>query len=412
MTWAASLPWTDKKGRPHVLRSVIFAMLLLPGIVLATRAGVWGLGTRPLKVAIHSTGYWAVWLLLASLLITPAKALTGNPQWPVVRRMVGVAALAYASIHLTLYMADENWRMLHIASEIVSRFYLTLGAVALLGLIVLGATSTDRTMRAMGTPAWKRLHRIVYGIAVLTAVHYTLQSKADVSQALVAAGVFCWLMLWRRLPAGRDRSVGPLLGLAVAAALFTILAEFLWYRFGTQIDAVRAIKLEADIRYGLHPAALVFALGLLVAVVVEVRRLSLTGLGATAWFTVLVYASGAVIADLGAFMFGLLPDDDPGRWPITLAAAGVFAALGVARWWLRSAGQRKLLDALWAACAVFPLLALEVDDRQLLVAAAALVIAGTLIASSRVWVISRMAAVLLLPAGAWIAYAAATVVPA
>ena len=185
MSFAQSLPWTDKKGRPHLLRSVIFVLLLLPGVVLAVRWGVWGLGTRPLKVAIHSTGYWAVWLLLGSLLVSPLRALTGNMQWPVVRRMVGIAALAYATIHLGLYMADEDWKLLHIGSEIISRFYLTIGAVALLGLAVLGATSTDRIVRALGG-RWKQLHRLVYGIAVLTAVHYTLQSKADVSQALIA----------------------------------------------------------------------------------------------------------------------------------------------------------------------------------------------------------------------------------
>ena len=373
MNFSASLPWTDKKGRTHALRSVIFGLLLLPGLVLAVRWGVWGLGTRPLKVAIHSTGYWAVWLLLGSLVVTPMKALTGNIQWPVVRRMVGVAALAYALIHLLLYMIDENWLLLHIGAEIVSRFYLAIGALALLGLVVLGITSTDAMVRRLGA-RWKQLHRVVYAIAVLTAVHYVLQSKADVSQALIAVGVFTWLMLWRRLPAGRDRTVLPLLALAPAAALVTLAAEFLWYRFGTNIDVWKVTRLEADVQYGLHPAALVLAVGLLVAGAVELWRLAKTDLGGTAAFTVLIYAAGAFVDDLG------------------------------------TAGQRRLLDLLWACAALYPLLALQTEDHSLLVAAAAFVVIGTLVASGRAWPISRTAAVLLLPLGAWIAYEATVAV--
>ena len=409
MSFARSLPWTDKKGRPHLLRSVIFVLLLLPGVVLGVRWGVWGLGTRPLKVAIHSTGYWAVWLLLGSLLVSPLRALTGNTQWPVVRRMVGIAALAYATIHLGLYMADEDWKLLHIGSEIVSRFYLTIGAVALLGLAVLGATSTDRIVRALGG-RWKQLHRLVYGIAVLTAVHYTLQSKADVSQALVAIGAFAWLMLWRRLPAGQDRTAAPLVGLAVASAVVTLAAEFVWYRFGTKIDPWRAMAIEIDVQYGLHPAALVLALGLLAAAVLGLRQLAMTRVGQSVWFTVAIYAAGAFAADLGMFLFGLAPDDPPaGFVPMHIAAVVVMALLGYARTRLQGAGQRKLLDGLWAASALFPLLALVFDDPRLPVVAAAAVAIAAVATSTRVWTISRTAAVLLLPLVAWIAYAATTV---
>ena len=396
---ATALPWTDKKGRVHVLRSIVFVLLLVPGLVLAVRWGVWGLGTRPLKVAIHSTGYWAVWLLLASLVITPLKALTGNPQWTVVRRMVGVSSLAYALVHVTLYALDESGGLLHLLTEIVSRFYLTIGALAVIGLIVLGATSTDGAARRMGT-RWKQLHRLAYGIATLTAVHYILQSKADVSQALVATGVFVWLMLWRSLPAGRDRTAGPLLGLAVAATVATLMAEFLWYRFGTRIDPWKALRLEADIRYGLHPGALVLAFGLLAAAAVALRQAGQGAWGQRAWFTIAIYAAGAAVGPLGAFLFGLGADEETGRMALTPLAIPVFALMGWARYALRNAGQRSLLDALWAVAALYPLvLLLELDDRRILMAGGALVVAATLVASSRVWRVSRLAAVLGAAAG-------------
>lgn len=406
-TLIAALPWTDKKGRVHTLRSVVFVLILVPGLVLAVRWGVWGLGTRPLKVAIHSTGYWAVWLLLASLLISPLKALTGNTQLTVVRRMVGLASLVYALVHVTLYVIDEGGGVLHLLTEIVSRFYLTIGALAAAGLIVLGVTSTDGIMRRMGTQ-WKQLHRLAYLIATLTAVHYVLQSKADVSQALVAIGVFVWLMLWRTLPAGRDRTPVPVLGLAVAAALTTVLSEYVWYRFGTRIDPVKAVRLEADLRYGLHPAALVLALGLLAAGAVAVRRAGQGAWGQRMWFTIVLYASGALAGPLGAFLFGLPGDDETGRsMLLSLMAVPVFALMGWARFTVRDAGPRRLLDAVWAAAAIYPaVLMLDLDDRRILMAGGAIVVAATLLTSTRVWRISRLAAVLLLPLSGWVAYEA------
>ena len=75
---AAYAPWTDKKGRLHPLRAAVFALLLAPGALLAFNWLTVGLGARPVNVAIHSTGYWSVWILLASLLISPLKALTAE----------------------------------------------------------------------------------------------------------------------------------------------------------------------------------------------------------------------------------------------------------------------------------------------------------------------------------------------
>lgn len=404
-------PWTDKKGRLHPFRAAVLLLLLAPGLWLAFRWETVGLGARPVNAAIHGMGYWAVWILLASLAITPAKALTGMPNIAVVRRMVGVAALAYALIHLSLYVIDQNWRLLTVATEILVRPYLTIGFVALVGLCVLGATSTDAAVRRLGT-RWKRLHKWVYGIAVLTAVHFFLQSKADVSQATVAAGVFAWLMLWRRLPAGRDREALPLLGLALAAALVTAAAEWGWYRFGTKIDPARVLRGELDVSFGLRPAALVLALGLLVAGAVALRRVAQSPLGARLPFTMLVYAAGAFADDLIRFLFGWQVDDTvDGPSPLLLNgfAVGVFALLGVVRHHLPDGWQRRTLDAIWAACAVYPLLML-VENPTAAASAAVLVAAGVVWLATRLWPLSRGRAMLLVPMLVWVAFEASLLI--
>ena len=93
---------------------------------------------------------------------------------------------------------ERRQRLGKIASEIVLRFYLTIGFVALWGLTSLSVTSTDFMIRRMG-PRWNRLHKTVYILAALALFHYYLQSKADVSDPVMMTGFFLMLMLYRAL---------------------------------------------------------------------------------------------------------------------------------------------------------------------------------------------------------------------
>jgi sulfoxide reductase heme-binding subunit YedZ len=349
------VPWTDRRGRLHPLRATVFGLLFLPLLWLIGRWAFHDLGPEPVNAAIHSTGYWTVWLLLGSLVITPFKALAGLPNIVVIRRMIGNAALLYALLHLTLYATDQNWRIVTIVSEILKRFYLTIGFAALLGLLVLGLTSTDGWTRSLGK-SWKRIHRVVYALMALGLVHYVLQSKLDVSQALLAAGVFSWLMLWRLLPSGKDRNWPALVGIGIAAALLTLAYEYTWYRFGTRVNPVKVITSEFDISYGLHPAGKVLLLAAAAAVVAELRRLSMTSFGPTAAYTMITFALGAFVIDGVAVFNGwsfddILPD---GLNPALLTLGGVvlFALLGFIRWRLREQPRHRWIDALWVGCMV------------------------------------------------------------
>lgn len=405
--WA---PWTDRRGRLDPLRAAVFTLLLLPAGWLAVRGWLNMLGARPLNAAIHSTGYWAAWIFMASLVVSPAKALLGAPGVVVVRRMIGVSAACYAGVHLLLYAADQNWRPLAIATEILVRAYLTIGLVALLGLTALAVTSTDGWVKRLGRN-WKRLHKLAYGFGVLALIHFFLQSKADVSQATIAAGVFAWAMAWRVLPAGRDRGPVPLIGLAFAAALAALAFEWCWYRFGTNVDPFRVVRAEFDLTFGLRPAGKVLLLGLLAAGVAELRGLAQTRFGAGPGFAVLVYALGGLAGwgvggALGWSMEDLLPE---GTSPDVLTAASVllFALLGFARHGLRAAWQRHLLDALWVGAALMPVLAMGTESREVGMVAAALLGAGALLLATGLWTTSRRAAIMVMPLAGLAAYQAA-----
>ncbi len=403
LAWA---PWTDKKGRLHPLRAVTFILLLLPGMWLGLRFGMHTLGPRALNAAMHSTGYWAVSFLVASLMVSPAKALLGLPNLLVLRRMIGNAALAYAAIHITLYSADQGWRMLTVATEILSRIYLTIGFVALVGLAVLGATSTDGAIRRLGRD-WKRLHRWVYGIAVLALIHFILQTKADVSLPLLFVGVFFWLMIWRAMPAGRDRSPAAVLGITVAAAALTGVAEWAWYRFGTHIDVAKVMSGELDVTFGLRPVGQVLALGASLLAALWLRRVSQGSLGRTAGFWIGVFALGAGLTELIVFVFGidrfLEPDDLSWLWQ-DLAWAGLLGVLGFVRWQCGDSERRHAFDALGVTCVAFQVMLANDGMRSVGIALAATIACLWALLAWQTWDRTKLAAISLVPLGLVLAY--------
>ena len=327
-------PWLDRKGRLSPSRASVFALLCTPCLAYVVRYALGDLGPRPVHELLLAAGAWAIWWLLASLAVTPAKAVLGLPGIVVVRRMVGLAALAYGLLHLMLYAADENWRLLHVAAEIASRFYLIVGVAALACLAALGWTSRDAWVRRLG-PDWKRLHRLAYPLATLGVFHYYLQSKADASAAVLASGLFAWLMLWPLLPADRSRDATGLALLAAGAGLATAALEFTWYELATRIDPWRVLRGELDTSFGLRPAMEVLALGLLVTATVGLRRMFLTLQADHPWCGVPFYAAAGALGFLGAAALGFadLPGPDaPAGVATAVACVCVPTLLGILRW--------------------------------------------------------------------------------
>ncbi|HYZ31780.1 MAG TPA: ferric reductase-like transmembrane domain-containing protein, partial [Crenalkalicoccus sp.] len=253
---------------------VVFLALFLPGAWLAAQWWAGALGPEPLKEAIHEAGLWAVRLTLVALAVTPLRFVAAWPRVLLLRRMLGLAALAYALLHLGLFAADQGFDPWRVAREIALRIYLTIGFVTLAGLGVLGWTSTDGWMRRLGT-AWGRLHRLIYLIAALALFHFFLQSKADVSEAVLTAGLFLWLMLWRAQPMAWRGRLWPLPGLAPLAAAATAAVEYAWYALATNLPAERVLAANLDLTFGPRPAVWVGIAGLGVAALGLARRVTL-----------------------------------------------------------------------------------------------------------------------------------------
>ncbi|HKM64954.1 MAG TPA: protein-methionine-sulfoxide reductase heme-binding subunit MsrQ [Acidisphaera sp.] len=267
------IPWADRHGRFVPLKLVAFIAGLLPALVLIWWWQADELGARSLTAAIHFTGKWTIRFLLISLAVSPLRMLTESAKVMALRRQFGLIALGYGCTHLSLYIWDQNLNLLTVASEILHRYYLAIGFTALTGLTVLGITSSDAMIKRLGR-TWKRVHRIVYVCAVLGLLHHFMQAKADVSPAVLVAGCFVWLMLFRRIPRGWHRSPGVFLLLAVIATVATVGIEFAWYAIATHIDATRVFMANFNPRYGIRPADWVAMAGLAVTLFVAVRRIA------------------------------------------------------------------------------------------------------------------------------------------
>lgn len=277
MKFAALPPWTDRQGRFVPLKAIAFALLILPGLLAAWAWWRGDFGARPLDAAIDEIGDWALRFLILGLAVTPLRHLLDSAKIIPLRRMIGLAAMAYALIHLGLYAADQQWRLGAIALEILRRTYLTIGFLALLGLVVLGITSTDDWIRRLGA-GWKRLHRLTYLLAPLALLHYFIQSRADVSQPVLWAGFFIWLGAWRLIPAPHRRASWALLALAPITGLLTAAVEYAWYALATRLPAERILMANLDIAFGPRPAVLAATIALGVALLAWPARTALAHL--------------------------------------------------------------------------------------------------------------------------------------
>jgi sulfoxide reductase heme-binding subunit YedZ len=269
------LPWNDYAGRPSPLKLAVFIPLLVPASWVAVAYGLDLLGARPLNEAIHQIGLWTIRLTFLALAVTPLRQVLQWPRLIVVRRMIGVAAFVYGMIHFTLYTADQAFDIGKVASEIALRVYLTIGFTGLLGLAALAATSTDGMIRRLGGRHWRRLHQLVYAIGVLAVIHYCFQSKLDLWEPTIMAGLLVWLLAYRLLTWGVGvRGQLPLAwvgGLSLAAALVTALGEAAYFYLAFGGDPMRVLGADLSLAAGLRPAAIVLVIGLAITAAGTVR---------------------------------------------------------------------------------------------------------------------------------------------
>jgi len=259
-------PWQDRKREFSWLKAGVFALMFAPALWLIDQVETGQFGPVPLGGMTYWSGLWATALLLLALAITPAMTILRWSRLIVVRRMIGVTALAYTIAHIIIYFALRFWNFASIGYEMVTRISLILAIIATIGLIALGATSLDAAIARMGTEGWNRLHNTVYAITALALVHYLLSPDSYPEQFLTS-GMFFWLMVWRLMNRrGLGAGAKALTALAVASSLFAAMLEAGWLWAYHGYEPMWTLRNNLTLDLGVPPAWQLLALGLLIAV--------------------------------------------------------------------------------------------------------------------------------------------------
>ena len=203
MTW---LPGAYQVAR---IKAGLFTLCLIPFARLVYGGFANALGANPIETITRSTGWWTLFLLMATLTVAPLRRWTGANWLLKMRRMLGLFAFFYASAHFVTFVWFEHWfDVAEILRDVVKRPFVTVGFAAFLLLLPLALTSTNGMVRKLGRN-WQRLHRLIYAIATLGVVHFWWLVKRDVTEPLVFALILAVLLgirvLWR---ARAGRSAG------------------------------------------------------------------------------------------------------------------------------------------------------------------------------------------------------------
>lgn len=219
-----AIPW---------IKALLHLLCLLPFLFLvqSSRTGALAAQSDPVNYITHFTGNWAVWILLADLAITPLRRLVPSLSWMVrLRRMVGLYAFFYATLHLMTYVflfsgydvptawaglqagkLAEPWRQLvaiwpTMLDDLKKRRFIQVGLLSWVILLALTLTSPQRVLRWMGGKNWQRLHRLIYVAAVAAVIHYWWLVKSGVKSPWKDTAVLAVLLGWRLVLALRKRS--------------------------------------------------------------------------------------------------------------------------------------------------------------------------------------------------------------
>jgi methionine sulfoxide reductase heme-binding subunit len=184
----------------YLYKPAVFAASLVPAALLLCGALGWlgqDLGADPVAKLLHTCGKTGLNFLLLTLLVTPVRRLTGWSSLVRLRRMLGLFAFFYLVTHFAVYLVLDRQLDYHdVLQDIVKRPYITIGFAALLLLIPLAVTSTNRMMRRLGR-RWQKLHRLIYPIVILGVWHYWWQVKKDIRLPLLYAGMVAVLLGFR-----------------------------------------------------------------------------------------------------------------------------------------------------------------------------------------------------------------------
>ncbi len=183
----------------RVVKPVVFAAALGPFGWLVYNA-FWGdLGVNPVETITNYSGIWTLRLIAITLALTPARWISGFNPLILFRRMIGLFAFFYGSLHfMTYFILDQSLQFGGVWDDVVKRPYITAGFTAFVLMIPLAVTSTQGWIRRLGGRRWNLLHRLIYITALAAVLHYFWKVKLDTTYPIYY-GILMGVMLTARV---------------------------------------------------------------------------------------------------------------------------------------------------------------------------------------------------------------------
>jgi sulfoxide reductase heme-binding subunit YedZ len=201
---------TPTPKQQSIIKGSLFILALLPFIRLIWAVFTDHLGANPLEFITRNTGDWTLYFLCITLCVTPVRRIFNLPWLLKMRRMIGLFAFFYASLHfLTFFWFDHFFDVAEMLKDVVKRPFILVGFTAFVLLIPLALTSTNKMIKRLGAKRWQLLHKLIYITVSLGVLHYFWMKagKHDFNKPILFAVIVAVLLLIRVVWAVQKRTV-------------------------------------------------------------------------------------------------------------------------------------------------------------------------------------------------------------
>ena len=179
-------------------KPVLFILILFPSLLWAYQFVNGNLGVNPIEKLMDELGLMALRLIIITLMITTLSNIKPLKSIVVLRRMIGLFAFYYVCLHFSTYIVLDHFLDIQfIIQDIIKRPFITFGFISFLFLIPLASTSTNNMIKRLGFKLWKKIHYLIYPVAILASMHFYVLVRADKTEPVIYMGIIILLLLHR-----------------------------------------------------------------------------------------------------------------------------------------------------------------------------------------------------------------------
>ena len=179
-------------------KPIFFILILFPSMLWGYQFITGNLGVNPIEKLMDELGLMALRLIIITLIISSLSNIKTLKSIVVLRRMIGLFAFYYVCLHFSTYIVLDHFLDIQfIIQDIIKRPFITFGFISFLFLIPLASTSTNNMIKRLGFKLWKKIHYLIYPVAILASMHFYVLVRANKTEPVIYMGIIILLLLQR-----------------------------------------------------------------------------------------------------------------------------------------------------------------------------------------------------------------------